>query len=95
MIIPTGGVDKTLSVHLQRIYKTNATDAVERMSRRDVVSISKFSALVERGRACALALPEVREDLVAGARSALAGGAAPPAIDVASAMINSAVEGQV
>jgi hypothetical protein len=95
MIIPSGRVDGSLDVHLQKIYKTAATGTVARLSRSDVVTISRFSALVEHGRACALALPEVRADVVARARESLLTGAAPAAGEVASAMINAAVEGQV
>ena len=95
MIIPSGRVDGSLDVHLQKIYKTAATGTVARLSRSDVVTISRFSELVERGRACALALPEVRADVVARARAALFNGEAPAAGEIASAMINGAAEGQV
>lgn len=95
MIIQTGHIDKALGVHLQRIYKTQATGAAERASRRDVVSISALSALVEHGRACAAALPEVRADRVELARAALRDGIEPDGGSIASAMINHAVEGQV
>ena len=95
MIIPAGRVDGALGVHLQKIYNTNATNAVARASRSDVVTISKFSSLVEHGRRCALALPEVRDDVVSRARQTLLAGSAPDGTDIASAMINAAVEGQV
>lgn len=95
MIIPSGPVDKAMGVHLQRIYKTSPTNAVEQVSRRDVVSISRFSALVEHGTACAAALPEVRADRVQHAIALLRDGELPGGADVASAMINSSVEGQV
>lgn len=80
---------------MQKIYKTAATDTVARLSRSDIVTISRFSELVERGRACALALPEVRTDVVARAREALLTGAPTAASEIASAMINAVVEGQV
>ena len=92
MIIPSGRVDRSLGVHLQQIYKTNATSTVARASRSDVVTISKFSALVERGRAAALQLPEIRADVAARARDALLTGTAPSGGEVASAMIGAAVE---
>jgi hypothetical protein len=95
MIIPSGKVDSLASIHLQKIYKTAAPGTAARLSRSDAVTISRFSALVEHGRARARALPEVRADVVERARNALLTGAAPAAGDVASAMINAAVEGQV
>ena len=95
MNISTGGVDKTLGVHLQKIYKSGSTSATQRVGRRDAVSISKFSALVERGRAHAMSLPDVRADRISEARRSLELGEAPCTQDVASAMINHAVEGQV
>ncbi|MCL5105764.1 MAG: flagellar biosynthesis anti-sigma factor FlgM [Armatimonadetes bacterium] len=95
MIIPTGGADKTLGVHLQKIHKTDSTTQVERASRRDVVSISKFSALIELGRSSAMALPDVRSDVVDKARQSMQDGTVPESRDIASAMINRAAEGLV
>lgn len=95
MIISTGGVDKALGVHLHKIYKTNATSTAQPASKGDAVSISKFSALVERGRAHAMSLPDVRGDRVSQVRKSLELGETPCARDIASAIINHAVEGQV
>jgi len=95
MIIPTGGPDKAFGVHINKIYKTNATTAVDKVSGRDMAMISKFSTLVEHGRACAMALPDVRSDLVAQAKQAIQSGTLPLAGDIAFSMINNAVEGQV
>ena len=95
MIIPTGGVDKALGVHLQKIYGTNAAGTVGRVSRRDAVNISKFSALVERGTTAALSLPDVRTGRVEHARRCVETGKLAETGDIASAMINRAVEGQV
>ena len=95
MIIPTGGADGTLGVHLQKIHKTHVTTQVERASRRDVVSISKFSGLIEHGRSSVMALPEIRSDVVEKARLAMQGGITPEPTDIASAMINRAAEGLV
>jgi hypothetical protein len=94
MLVPSGSIDKSLGVHLQKIYRTQATDGPGQVERKDVVSISEFAAVVERGRAAAMSLPEVRQDRVDQARAALANGDQPEAQSVASAMINSAVEGQ-
>lgn len=95
MIVPTGKVDKSMGIHLNRIYKTTAADEAAQVGRSsDVVSISKHAALVERGRAAALSLPEVRQDKVEQARTALAENREPEAPSVATAMINGAVERQ-
>lgn len=91
MIIPTGGTQSVQGVHLQRIYNTHATNAVERMSRGDVLQISKFSALVEQGRASAMALPDIRGDLVEKAKLALSREMLPDGSAIAASMI----EGQV
>lgn len=95
MIIRTGGVDKALGVHLQKIYNTQGADSVARADRRDAVTISKFSALVERGRACAMSLPDIRADRVSQARLSLEMGDEASGADIASAMINGAIEGKV
>lgn len=95
MIIPTGGVEKALGIQPQKVYKTNAAEAINRMSRGDVVRLSKFSVLVEQARARALAQPDTRDDVVAKAREALENGNMPSAGDIAGSMINSAAEGQV
>lgn len=94
MIIPVGKTGEATALHLQKIYKTDATDAVAKTIRSDVVTISKFSALVELGRSRALAMPEIREDEVARAKLSLAAGESPSGADIASAMIGAAVEGQ-
>lgn len=95
MIIPTGRVDQIMGTHLQKIYKTNAASAVEKAGRSDMVTISKFAALVEHGRSCAMALPDVRHDRVAQVRQALESGGLPGASDLASSIINRAAKGEV
>lgn len=95
MIDPTGGVDKVLGVQLYKTYKTNGANPDGRAARRDAVTISRFSALVERGRACAMALPDIRADRVSEVKATLDSGLARTSSDIASAMINGAVEGQV
>ena len=75
MIIPASGVDKTLGVNLHKVFKTSPAGEVGPVDRRDAVSISSFSSLVERGRTIAMALPDVREDRVAQVRKALLSGA--------------------
>ena len=64
MIVPSGAVDKAMGIHLQKIYKTNAPGSADQIGSKDVVTISKFAALVEQGRQSALSLPEVRADRV-------------------------------
>jgi len=95
MIDRTGGVDRALGAHLNKTHKINGANPDGRWARRDAVTISKFSALVERGRACAMALPQIRADRVAHAKAVIESGEAPGAGEIASAMINSAVEGRV
>ncbi|MHB9035448.1 MAG: flagellar biosynthesis anti-sigma factor FlgM [Armatimonadota bacterium] len=95
MIIPMNGADKALGVHLNKIYKTHNTTAVEQASRRDVVTISKFSALVERARACAMAQPDIRPEAVERAKATLEDGNLATGGDIASSLINRAVEGLV
>lgn len=94
MIDRTGGVDRALGIQLNRTYRINDAKP-DTQPRRDALTISKFSALVERGRACAMALPEVRADRVSQARSSIEEGNAPDASTIGAAMINSAVEGLV
>jgi hypothetical protein len=95
MIIPARGVDKSIGIQLNKIQRTSGPGTVAGTSRRDALSISGFSALVERARAQALAVPDVRADRVAAAKSRLDSGTAPAVTDIASSMINRAVEGQV
>lgn len=98
MIIPTSGADKTLGVHLQRIYKTGAVAGAQSLRNADTVEITKFSALIERGTKSAMALPDTRADLVARSRARLQSGTVDEhyaSTDIAGCMINSAVEGQV
>lgn len=95
MIIPTGRADQVMGAHLQKIYKTNPAGAVEGAGRSDMVTISKFAALVEHGRSCAMALPDVRHDRVAQARQALESGNLPGGSELASSMISRAVKGDV
>ena len=95
MIVSSGKVDKALGAHLHKVYKTQAPGAAEQGGAQDVVTISKFAELVERGRAAAMSLPDVRADRVEQARRTLDAGDLPGASSVAAAMINGAVEGQV
>lgn len=95
MIDRTGSVDKALGVHLNKTYKINGANPDGRSARRDAVTISEFSALVERGRACAMVLPDIRANRVSEVKAALSSGLAHGSSDIASAMINGAVEGQV
>jgi hypothetical protein len=101
MIDKTGGVDKALGVHFNPTYKISGANPEGRSTRRDAVTISKFSSMVERGRTVAMALPDVRADRVSQVRSALSGGGPSTGSggwttgDIASAMINGAAEGQV
>jgi|GEM_PF-1425162 len=95
MIIRADGIDKALGVQLPTIYKTNGVLGTDRAARRDAVTISKFSALVEHGRACAMALPDLRSDRVSQARRSIETGDIANTGDIASAMINGALKGQV
>jgi hypothetical protein len=95
MIDRTGAVDKALGVHLNKTHKIDGANPDGHSARRDAVTISKFSALVERGRTCAMALPQTRADRVAHAKAVIESGKSPGAGEIASAMINSAVERQV
>ncbi|MCE5197857.1 MAG: flagellar biosynthesis anti-sigma factor FlgM [Armatimonadota bacterium] len=92
MITPTNGPDKAQGLQILKIHKVNATSGV---SRRDDVTISNFSTLVKHARTCAMALPDVRADVVARARQAIDNGNLPGSGDIASRMINRSVEGQV
>ena len=95
MIDRTGGVDKATRVHLNKTQAINGANPDGRSARRDAVTISKFSALVERGRACAMALPDIRANRVSQAKASLDSGETVGASDIASSMINGAVEGRV
>lgn len=95
MIVPSGAVDKTMGIHLQKIYKSCSVTSTDQVASKDMVTISKFAALVERGRQVATSLPEVRADRVEQARAARAAGELPDANQLASAIIDAAVEGLV
>lgn len=96
MIDRTSGVDPTYAVHFNTTYRISGVNDDDGSSTgRDAVTISKFSALVERGRTCAMALPDVRADRVAQAKSLVNAGETPGVSDIASAMINAAVKGQI
>lgn len=87
MIEPSGRVDKSLGIDLKKVYKSISAASV-RSSGQDQINISPFSALVEKTRAKALDLPEMRTDLVAQVKADLAAGKKAAADDIASAMIN-------
>ena len=95
MITPSGRVDKALGIQLQKVYKSISNVAVEKTSRQDEINISQFSALVEKTRAAAMNLPEIRTDKVMDAKRSIQNGSLPKGNDIASAMINMTVEGQV
>lgn len=95
MIIPTNRVDNALGIHLQRVYRTGPATGADRPSTTDAAAISRFSTLVERGREAALSLPDLRTDKVEQARAALRDGDLAGSSDLAGAMINSILEGQV
>ncbi len=93
MIDKTGGVDRIFGVHFNSKNKIGGADPEQQSSKKDDVTISTFSTLVERGRALALALPDVRIERVAQARAALNSGSGAESVDIASAIINAAVKG--
>jgi|YNPBryBLVA2012_1023415.scaffolds.fasta_scaffold27606_3 hypothetical protein len=95
MIVSASKIDKALGTSLQQIYRTHNTPSVERARSQDVVTISELSSLVERGRAMAMATPDVRKDVVSDAKVRIALGEIPGAADLASKMIKRAVEGTV
>lgn len=95
MITPANGPDNTPALLIKTLKKVNGTSGIERPARTDVVSISKFSSLIERARAEALSLPDIRTDAVEKARQTIKDGKLPPAIDIASAIINRAANEQV
>ena len=95
MIDRTSSVDRMLGVQLNSTYKVSGANPDGCSARRDAVTISKFSALVEHGRKCAMALPDVRADLVSETKTFLDSGKMRNSDDIASAMINSTVDGQV
>lgn len=94
MIISTDRVGSALGVHLQKTYKTNPVTIPKPAGGLDEASISRFSALIERARAQALSLSDVRANRVDEVRAALKVGQTPQAVDVASSIINQAVEGK-
>lgn len=95
MIDRPGSIDNVLRVQPSKTYQVRRGDPDRRSARRDAVTISKFSALVERGRECAMALPPVRADRVSEVKSSLASGFSHESTDIASAMINGAAEGRI
>jgi anti-sigma28 factor (negative regulator of flagellin synthesis) len=95
MIIPINSADKALGVHLNKINKIQSAAATQQLSEGDVVTISNFSSLLEKATACAMSQPDIRTDVVERAKAALAEGNLASSEDVASSLINRAVEGQV
>lgn len=92
MLVQSKRVDGVLGVHMCKVYKAHGVKASGGLNQSDVVNISKFSQLVERGRARALLLPAVREELVNRAREALLSGERLPSEKVAAEMIMGASE---
>lgn len=92
MIQPTDGIDGIQKVQLQKVYKVNSAGMVDRTSRSDAVTISKYSAMVERGKAIAMSLPEMRDDRVSEVKASLETGNTPSTVDITSAMINNAAK---
>ncbi len=95
MIIQPTRVENALGVNLQKIYQTNATNFTEKTCRKDILMISKFSALVELGMKSVSELPDIRAGVVNNARIQIENGLLPGSNDIAGAMINRAVERQV
>lgn len=95
MILPINSADSALGVHLNKIYKTQSTSAAAQASTCDIVTISKFSSLVEQARSVAMSVPDIRADVVEQAKAALDEGNLADSDDIASSLINRAVEGQV
>ena len=95
MIIPPGGPEKAQEVKLSKVHHVCATYKVEQTTRRDAVTISGFSSLVETGRKQALSLPDTRADRVEEARASIDNGDVPVGIDIASAMVDRAEKGLV
>lgn len=95
MIIPVNSADKALGVHLNKVNKVQSTTDVAQISGGDVVTISNFSSLLEKATACAMSQPDIRTDVVAKAKADLAEGKLASGEDIASSLINRAVEGQV
>ncbi|MCE5323116.1 flagellar biosynthesis anti-sigma factor FlgM [bacterium] len=95
MILPINSADSALGVHLNKIYKTQSTEAAAKAGACDVVTISQFSSLVEQARSAAMSGPDIRADIVEQAKAALTEGNLADSEDIASSLINRAVEGQV
>ena len=95
MINPTGRADKALGIQLQNVYKTISSASVDRCNRKDMLSISPFSTLVEQAKNTAMSLPDIRKDKVEEIKSKLAANKLPESFDIASNMIDKTIEGQV
>lgn len=95
MILPINSADNALGVHLNKVYKTQSITSAQQIGRSDNVTISKFSELLEQARACAMSQPDIRTDVVEKAKAALTEGNLAGSEDIASKLINRAVEGQV
>lgn len=91
MIEPTNRIEQTLGIDLKKVYKSISAASI-RKADSDQISISEFSALVEKTRALALQLPDIRPDKVRQAKADLANGKAPSSEEVASAMIRSTTD---
>lgn len=95
MLLAGGGVERVLGPHLQRIYKTQPTARAQSVSRQDVVTISVEARLAQKAREAAANAPDVRADVVADAKSRIAGGENKPSIDLANTIMQRASERQV
>lgn len=95
MLLAGGGVERVLGPHLQKIYKTQATARVQSVSRQDVVTISVEARLAQKAREAAAKAPDLRQDVVADAKSRLAGGSSVPSTELARTIMSRASERQV
>lgn len=95
MLLAGGGVERVLGPQIQKIYKTHSTARVQLVARQDVVTISVEARLASKAREAAANAPEVRADVVAEAKSRLAGGLSVSSADLARTILQRAAERQV
>jgi len=95
MIIPLNGPGRMAGAQVQRLRHVDMVCETTRLGGVDRLSISRFAELVECARAAAMSLPDVRPERIDAVRAEAASGPKRRPEDIASAMINRAVEGQV
>lgn len=95
MLLAGGGVERVLGPHMQKIYRTHQTQRVQTVSQKDVVTISVEARLAGKAREAAANTPDLRQDVVAKAKSRIESGCSVPSIELARTIMQRSLERKV